>query len=276
MQIVDTWAQITTERMARSEWMATLLRWTGRENQVVTPTLAETLNAMDNAGVSTTLLSAWYGPEGCLISNDEVRSQIAGAPDRFRGLASADVRRPAEALAEIRDALEDPAFVGVRIVPWLWNIPPDHRYFYPLYALCAERNVPLCLQVGHTGPLRSSEPGRPIPYLENVLLDFPDLTIVGGHVGAPWLPEIYSLVAKFRNFHLDTSAYALHRLPRDFVTFMQQGGKGRVMFGTNWPMLSPARCLDGLSGLRLDDETRAAFLYGTARRVFQLDARGAD
>jgi hypothetical protein len=78
------------------------------------------------------------------------------------------------------------------------------------------------------------------------------------------------MAIKFPNFHVDTSAYALHRLPPDFVAWMKGVGKSRVMFGTNWPMLSPSQCLKGLPGLGLTPEGEAAFLSGNARRVFKL------
>jgi hypothetical protein len=101
-----------------------------------------------------------------------------------------------------------------------------------------------------------------------VLLDFPDLVVVGGHVGYPWIGEVLSLATKYPNFHVDTSAYALHRLPAELVEFMRGRGRGRVMFGTNWPMLSPERCLERLADLNLDDEATDLFLAGTARRLF--------
>src|SRR5690606_2035632 len=114
------------------------------------------------------------------------------------------------------------------------------------------------------------ETGRLIPYLEDVLLDFPELTIVGGHVGFPWLDELLTLTIKFRNFHVDTSAYAVHRLPPAFVDYMKGIGTSRVMFGTNWPMLSPKKCLKDLASLGLNEAQTDAFLSGNARRVFGL------
>jgi predicted TIM-barrel fold metal-dependent hydrolase len=270
MGAIDVWAQITTERMAARPWLQTLLRWTGREGESLLPTPESTLAAMDAADVDIALLSAWHGPEGELISNSEVAEQVAAAPGRFRGLASADLSRPMEAVREIRRVVDGRTFVGVRIVPWLWDLPPNDRRYYPLYAACAEAGVPFCTQIGHTGPLKRSETGRLIPYLEDVLLDFPELVVVGGHVGFPWLDELTTLAVKFPNFHVDTSAYALHRLPPAFVAWMKGVGRERVMFGTNWPMLSPARCLEGLAGLGLPDAQRDAFLAGNARRVFGL------
>ena len=270
MGTIDVWAQITTERMAKRPWLETLLRWTGRAGEYLLPSVESTLGAMDEAGVDIALLSAWYGPEGDLISNEEVSRQIEAAPTRFRGLASVDLFHPMAAVREIRRWVDGKTFVGVRIVPWLWDLPPNDRRYYPIYAACAEAGVPFCTQIGHTGPLKRSETGRLIPYLEDVLLDFPELVVVGGHVGFPWLDELVTLSVKFPNFHVDTSAYVLHRLPPAFVGWMKGIGKTRVMFGTNWPMLSPAKCLEGLSGLGLSEQQTEMFLSGNARQAFRL------
>lgn len=269
MHTIDVWAQITTPRMSARPWMETLLRWTGRDAQDV-PDVASTLAAMDQGGVGLSLLSAWYGPEGDLITNEEVAGNTDQAPDRLRGLASADITQPMEAVRELRRWVDGKHFVGVRIVPWLWNLPPNDRRFYPIYATCVDLGVPLCTQIGHTGPLRRSETGRLIPYLEDVMLDFPELKVVGGHVGFPWLDELVTMSIKFPNFHVDTSAYAVHRLPTAFVEWMKGIGRDRVMFGTNWPMLSPARCLERLDQLGLDPDGRELYLSGNARRVFGL------
>lgn len=269
MGAIDVWAQITTPEMAARPWMETLLRWTNRAAGAL-PSVASTLAAMDEAGVEITILSAWHGPEGALISNEQVAAQIAEAPERLRGLATVDLDRPMEAVRTIRRVVDGRRFVGVRVVPWLWGLPPNDRRYYPVYAACIDAGVPFCTQIGHTGPLRRSETGRMIPYLEEVMLEFPELVVVGGHVGFPWLDELTTMTVKFPNFHVDTSAYALHRLPPAFVDWMKGIGQSRVMFGTNAPMLSPARCLAGLGGLGLSDAQTAAFLEGNARRVFRL------
>ena len=161
-------------------------------------------------------------------------------------------------------------FVAVRIVPWLWNLPPNDGRYYPFFAACVELGIPFCTQIDHTGPLCPSEPGRPIPYLDDVLLEFPDLVVVGGHVGYPWIDEVISLAIKYPNFYIDTSAYAVHRLPAQLLDYMRGRGRIRVMFGTNWPMLSAGRCLRQLSEVDFDRETSALFLGENAARVFKL------
>nr|WP_322790455.1 amidohydrolase family protein [Mycolicibacterium insubricum] len=195
-------------------------------------------------------------------------------PDRFVGVAAVDLRQPVAALRELRRAA-DLGVVALRIVPWLWNLPPDDRRYYPLYAECVELGLPFCTQIGHTGPLCPSEPGRPIPYLDTVLLEFPDLVVVGGHVGYPWINEVISLADKYPNFYVDTSAYAVHRLPTALVEYMRGRGRTRVLFGTNWPMLAPARCLERLDEMNFDAETQSLFLGGNAARIFGIQGAPA-
>lgn len=270
MDVVDVWAQLPNERFQRERWLEPLLRWTGRTFPAPPVGPAELVAAMDEAGVSAALIAGWSSPAGDLIANDEVARALDAAPGRLYGLAAVNLDDPMGAVREIRARAKDPRFVGVRLVSWLWRLPPDDRRYYPVYAACIDAGLPFCTQIGHTGPMRSSETGRPIPYLENVLLDFAELVVVGGHVGFPWLDEVATLARKFPNFHVDTSAYVLHRLPPAFVAWLRTEGRHRVMFGTNFPMLTPAQCLKGLDALDLDAETRALFLAGNARRVFRL------
>jgi hypothetical protein len=274
MEIIDAWAQQPTERFMSQPWLDTLLRWTGQERSAPPP-IEMTIAAMDAAGVDTALLCAWSSPSGMLIDNDEVAAVVAAHPERFAGVAAADIRQPVGAVREIRRAVKELGFVAVRLLPWLWNLPPNDRRYYPVYATCVELGIPFCTQIGHTGPLCPSEPGRPIPYLDDVLLEFPELVVVGGHVGYPWIDEVISLATKYPNFYVDTSAYAVHRLPPALLDYMRGRGRSRVLFGTNWPMLNAARCLEHLDRAGLDSEARELFLGGNARRAFRLDRAGS-
>jgi len=119
--------------------------------------------------------------------------------------------------------------------------------------------------------MRPSEPGRPIPYLDIVAHEFPDLRIVGGHIGFPWVAEMVSLMMKHPNVYVDTSAYKASRFPAELVGYMQGPGKKKVLFGTNYPMLTPADCLAGIDKLGLGEDALNAFLAGNARRAFKLE-----
>ena len=79
------------------------------------------------------------------------------------------------------------------------------------------------------------------------------------------------VATKHRNFYIDTSAYTVKRYPPELVfRFLKTNGGDKVLFGTNYPMITPAKALSALPALELDSETQAAFLGGNAARVFQL------
>lgn len=270
---IDAWLQHPTPAFLRHEMFSTLLRWMGLDEVPDELPVEWTVAALEMAGVQHGLLSAWWGPEGPMLSNDEVAAMCEAHPDRFSGVASVDLRRPMAAVAELRRCVNELGFKGLRVLPWLWEKPPDHRWYYPLYAACVELGVPFCLQVGHAGPLRSSEPGRPIPYLDHVALDFPDLVIVGGHIGYPWTDEMIALATKYPNVYIDTSAYKPSRYPESLVRFLRGHGRHKVLFGSNYPMIQPAAALDQLDRLDLDDEAARLFLRDNAVRVFGLSDR---
>lgn len=268
---IDVWAQHPTARFLAQEMFASLRRWTDGAIPEGPLPLALTLAALDAAGVDQALLSAWHGPQGTLISNDEVAGWVGEAPGRLAGIASVDLRTPMAAVRELRRRVQEDGFKGLRVLPWLWETPPTDRRFYPLYAACVELGVPFCTQVGHTGPLRPSEPGRPIPYIDQVALDFPELTIVCGHIGYPWTEEMVAVARKHENVVIDTSAYTTKRLPPELISYLKShSGRRKVLFGSNYPMIMPKHALDGLDELGLDEETKALYLEGNARRIFGL------
>jgi predicted TIM-barrel fold metal-dependent hydrolase len=267
---VDVWAQHPTAEFLDREMFDSVMRWQGTDASVDVP-FDWTVQAFESAGVDTALLSAWWGPEGPLLSNEFVAELVSRQPDRFLGVGSVPLDSPMKAVETVRTCVEDHGFVGIRNIPWLWELPPDDRRYYPVYAECVEQDVPFCLQVGHTGPLKPSEMGRPIPYLDNVAREFPDLTIIAGHIGHPWTEETMALATKYENVYIDTSAYKPKRFPEEFVEFMRTYGRENVIFGTNYPMIQPGTYLDGLESLDLDRETAELFLYKNAERAFGVD-----
>jgi predicted TIM-barrel fold metal-dependent hydrolase len=269
---IDVWMQHPTQRFLNQEAFESLRRWTGQQIPEHEIPIDATSAAMDTAEVSFGILSAWHGPQGPLISNDEVAGWVAGHPDRFAGLAAVDLAKPMDAVRELRRCVTELGFIGLRVIPWLWEASPTDRRYYPLYAACVELGVPFCTQVGHTGPMRPSETGRPIPYIDQVAIDFPELVIVGGHIGYPWTEEMVAVARKHENVYIDTSAYTVKRYPPELVRYMtSRGGRRKVMFGSNYPMIAPNVALEELDSLGFDDETRELFLEGNARRVFGLD-----
>lgn len=270
--IVDAWIQHPGGALLRDPMFASLRRWRGmRDEDIPTELPYElTVAALDAAGVDHAIACAWWGPQGALISNDAVSALVKAHPTRFTGLASVDLTRPMDGVRELRRSVKTLGLKGLRILPWLWGLPPNDRRYYPLYAECIELDIPFCLQVGHAGPLRPSEPGRPIPYLDEVACEFPELTIVGGHIGYPWTTEMIALATKYPKVFIDTSAYKPSRYPEELVTFLRGRGRKKVLFGSNFPMIQPAECLPEIDALGLDEEARRLFLGETATKVFKL------
>lgn len=272
--VVDAWMQHPTPSFLREPIFASLQRWTGMEAPSEVP-IEFTVAAMDAAPIARGILSAWWGPQGPMLDNDAVAALVRARPDRFAGVASVDLMRPMDAVRELRRSVRALGLCGVRVLPWLWRLPPNDRRYYPIYAECCELQIPFCLQVGHTGPLMPSEPGRPIPYLDEVALDFPELTIVGGHIGYPWTEEMIALCRKYPNVYLDTSAYKPSRYPPELVRYLRGDGRKKVLFGTNFPMLMPAACVAEVDALGLDEAAARMFLHDNALRVFKLDGASA-
>lgn len=266
--IIDAWIQHPSAAFIGHPMFATLRRWMGLKTVPDHVPLAFTLAALDAGGIDRALLSAWTGPDGEMITNDSVAEAVAAHPDRFIGVGSVNLRRPMEAVAQVARCAAL-GFKGIRLLPWLWGLPPDDRLYYPIYAACVTHGLAFCTQVGHAGPLLPSEPGRPFPYLDRVACDFPELTIIGGHVGYPWTEEMIALARKYPNVWIDTSAYKPSRFPETLVRYLQSR-RHKVLFGSNFPMIQPATCLAEVDALGLDPVSRARFLSVNALTAFGL------
>ncbi len=122
-------------------------------------------------------------------------------PDRFIGIASVDLFRPMEAVRELRLRVKRDGFKGCAFCRGLGPAarrPP----LLSIVAECCELDIPFC--AGRTcRAVARSEPGRPIPYLDRVALEFSELRILSGHIGVPWLNEMFSLVMKYPNVFID-------------------------------------------------------------------------
>ena len=189
--IIDAWAQHPTLRHSQDPIFDSLRRWDKTEMPTEELPVSATIDAMDRAKVSKTLICGWQSPNKDLISNDEVADFVAQAPDRLIGVGSVDISKPMQAVQEIHRCVNELGFKAIRVLPWFCGLAPTDRLFYPVYVACCDLKIPFCTQIGHTGPLMPSEVGRPI-YLDQVALDFPELVIVAGHIGYPWTCLLYT------------------------------------------------------------------------------------
>ena len=272
-QIIDAWAQpILKEGFELLPEVVRLFQQSGSADLLGKDLTAEQMvEMMDEAGVGRVMLSAWHRPGKWVISNDTVAAMVRQFPRRFVGVATVNLEKPVEAVHELERAVKELGFKALRVVPWLWNRPPNDKFYFPLFVKCIELDIPFCTQVGHTGPLMPSETGRPVPYLDEVALTFPEIRIVAGHIGHPWTDEMIGVAWKHENVFIDTSAYLPRYYPPQLVHYLKTYGQDKVLFGTNFPQLPFARCVQQALALDLSDEVRAKFLHDNAKRVFKLE-----
>lgn len=230
---------------------------------------------MDEAGVEHSLLiavragdPAWRG--SFAIDYDTVARWCDRHPTRFSGLAGAD---PTRGMAQLRDLERAVAlgFVGVHAYPHWFRLPPDQPRWYPIYAKCCELDLPYMLQVGqnliYQKDVRLPSVARPI-LLDQVAIDFPELTLVGIHVGTPWADEMIAMAWKHERVFIGIDAYAPKYLPASLVHYMNSYGSDKVLFGTDWPVIDPRRGVAEVEALGLRPEARAKVMRGNALRVF--------
>ena len=272
LPIIDAWANpAIKELFERVPEIERLFRQSGASHLLKAGVSAsEMVGMMDAGGIERLCMTTWARPGISITSNDRIHEFVREYPDRFVGVATVDLEKPVAAVRELDRAVRELGFKALRVIPWLWNRPPNDKLYYPLYVKCIELDIPFCTQVGHTGPLMPSEPGRPIPYLDEVALTFPELRILGGHIGYPWTDEMIALAWKHENVYIDTSAYLPRYYPPQLLHFMNTYGQDKVLFGTNFPMLSLEKCAEQSRALELKPEAMQKFLRDNARRVYKL------
>lgn len=283
MPVVDAWINLNPKEVATEGWnqqtRSSLLRQFHETADVMRQgmTVDELLASMDQAGIDVGVLTTQPFVstfDELMIACEEIAEACAAHPDRFVGSGRIDILlghgRLKQSTDAVRRMVEEFNFRAIRVVPQVIELPPDHRDYYPAYAAAVELGVPVTINVGMPGPLRPAVVQQPI-LLDRVCLDFPELVIVATHMGHPWHEELLSLMIRHQNLYLMTSAWAPRYYPPAVVNFMGSSrSRGRVMFATDYPVLSMQRCADELPLLDLDPEVREEFLWKTADSVFHL------
>jgi len=242
-------------------------------------TIPDYINKMDQAGVERSLLIAVRAgdirvPESFEVPYERVHKVCQEHPERFSGLAGIDPFRSMEGLNDLEVAVKEYGFVGAHLYPHWCELPPNHRKYYPYYAKCCELEIPIMMQVGHnliySKNRRLPSVGKPI-YLDQVAIDFPELKLIGIHIGIPWTEEMISMCWKHENVYTAGDAYAPKYWPESFVHYANSYGKHKVMFGTDWPVIDPIRAVDEFNNLNFKDSSKTLVLRENAIKVFNLD-----
>jgi hypothetical protein len=271
--IVDLWANAMSTRAAKAflgqEGFGHIEGFFGSEVQEGM-TEAGLVAEMDRVGVDKALLST------ALSTVDEPRMAfVAEHHDRLLVAASADdVEHPRKQSADVRARAADGILDAIRVSPLVQQYPLNHALYYPLYATCEELGLPVSINIGIPGPRVRSRCQDPV-LLEDVLIDFPDLVIIGAHMGHPYEDLLIEYMLKWPNLYLSNSAYSAKYMHPGLVKFMGSSrGRGRVLFASDHPFLPMERALAAARQLPLESEAMNDFLGDAAARILEGRAGG--
>ena len=276
---IDAWMSImapeTADRWPDSFWH--IFRKYGVEERFRKGfTLDQIIAEMDEAGVEIGVASSFKFLDTWVVDNNETAAYIAQAPERFVGCFTVDIRDPMPAMREFRRCVEELGYRAFRVEPYQYGDgrttapPPTDRIYWPFYVACCEYDIPIAIQVGHTGPLLPSACGRPI-YLDEVALTFPELRILGTHVGDPWEEEMMILAWKHPNVYVESSARPARRWSESLKKFSGGYGQDKMIWGTDYPLLPFKRTVDDVYDCGFSDEATRKILRDNAARVFKID-----
>lgn len=267
MDVVDIWVNIVIEEMAT--------RFLGQEASRDVATylgsstgsgfgLEALLGVMDELGVATGIVTTDFGS-----SCDRALASADDHPERLLVAGGVtDPARPTRNVRRIRALFEHPRFCMVRVMPVATGAAIDDARHYPVYAVCEELGIPVGINVGVPGPKVRSRLQHP-ELIEDVLIDFPDLIVVGAHMGHPYEELLMNYIRKWPNLYLSCTAYAPRYIDPALLRFMNSSTyRGRVLWGSDEPWFPMRRSLDEARALPLDEEAMRLFLGGTARRLF--------
>jgi predicted TIM-barrel fold metal-dependent hydrolase len=240
-------------------------------------TAEDYLKKMDKAGIERSLLIATCAGDlrvrgSFRIPYEMVEEACKRYPDRFSGLAGVDPTSGMAGLKEFERAITDYGFVGAHFYPHWFALAPDAALVYPYYSKCCELDVPIMMQVGHnlvySRERRLPSVARPI-LLDQVAIDFPDLVLIGIHIGVPWTDEMISMCWKHENIYTAGDAYAPKHWPPQYVHYANTYGAHKVLFGTDWPVIDPERAVREIEELDLRPDSYRLHMRENALRIFK-------
>jgi len=236
------------------------------------------LQRMDDAGIERAMLIAAkvgdrHHPYCYHVPYDLVKEAVAQYPNRFYALAGLDPTEGMNGVRALEKAVKEDGFIGAHFYPHWFELAPDHARWYPFYAKCVELDIPIQLQVGQSMIYDARYPrrsvGRPIT-LDNVACDFPELKIIGIHVGIPWTDEMIAMAWKHPNVYIGCDAHSPQYWPESFVKYINSYGQDKVMFGTDFPILRFDRTVQEIKVLNIRPGPLKKLMRDNANRLYKL------
>jgi uncharacterized protein len=210
-------------------------------------------------------------------SNEEIAELAAEHADVLIPFASVDPARGDDAVARARRLAGGGVVRGFKFHPNLQGFFPDDRAVYPLYEVLQEHGMVALFHSGHTGVGAGTRGGGGVRlkysnpmHVDDVAVDFPDLKIILAHPSFPWQDEALSVALHKPNVHIDLSGWSPKYFPPSLVQHANTLLKNKVLFGSDFPVITPDRWLADLDRTEIRDSVRPLILKDNAVRLLGL------
>ena len=211
------------------------------------------------------------------LSSEEIADAAAAHPDVLIPFGSVDPHSGKAAVHRVRRLVTEHGVRGFKFHPSLQAFEPNDPRFYPLYEAIGELGVPALFHTGQTGIGAGLPGGRGIKLrysnpmlLDDVAADFPHLTLILAHPSVPWQDEAISVATHKANVYIDLSGWSPKYFPPQLVRAANTLLKRKVLFGSDFPVITPDRWLADFAELDIKDEVRPLILKDNAVRVLGL------
>jgi len=211
------------------------------------------------------------------LSSEEIAERAAAHPDVLIPFGSVDPVTGEAAVRRARSLVTEHGVRGIKFHPTLQGFEPNDGRFSPLWAEIETLGVPALFHTGQTGIGAGLPGGRGLKLrysnpmlLDDVAADFPGLTIILAHPSVPWQDEAISMATHKSNVYIDLSGWSPKYFPPALVRAANGLLSRKVLFGSDYPVLTPDRWLRDFAALDLKDEVRPRILKGNAIEVLGL------
>jgi len=211
------------------------------------------------------------------LSSEDIATEAAGHADVLIPFGSVDPHRGPAAVEQARSLVRDFGVRGFKFHPSLQGFSPDDERFRPLWGAIEELGVPALFHTGQNGIGAGLPGGRGIKLrysnpllLDDVAADFPGLTVILAHPSVPWQAEAISMAVHKSNVYIDLSGWSPKYFPAELTAAAGGMLRGKVLFGSDYPLITPERWIDDFTGLGIRSEVRPAILKENARKVLKL------
>jgi uncharacterized protein len=212
------------------------------------------------------------------LSSEEIADQAAAHPDVLIPFGSVDPLTGEAAVRRAQHLISEHAVRGFKFHPSLQGFSPDDQRYYPLYAVIEDAGLPAVFHTGQTGIGAGLPGGRGIKLrlsnpmlLDDVAADFPGMTVILAHPSVPWQDEAISMATHKANVYIDLSGWSPKYFPPQLVRAAGSYLQDKMLFGTDYPLLTPERWLSDFELLDIKPEVRPRILKHNAVRLLGLD-----